>query len=695
MPGTGSDSRETLQKEVRYLKGVGPARAEKLARLGIHTVEDVLYHAPRDYEDRREITSILEAQPGESCVISGTITRPNFRRTRNPRRGILEVGVNDGTGFIKLIWFNARRSWRSSFPSGETITAYGEIDTYRGLQMVAPDYSVGEEPRESDICGGVLPVYPLTEGIYQKVMRKITRRALDEAAGEVPELLPESYRERREVTGIRRALWHLHYPPDLDAAEEARRRLGYEELFVFQSALGMRRAAVRQEPGYSFRVGPNVDEHIRRLFPFEFTSAQEKVVEEIAGDMRSEQPMNRLLQGDVGCGKTVVAVYAMLAALAESSRGMQAALMAPTEVLAEQHYLTLQSLLERAEVKTALLKGGAEGKREMLDDIADGDVDLVVGTHALIQEDVKFNKLGLIVVDEQHRFGVEQRLALGRKGTRPDVLIMTATPIPRSLALAYLSDMDVSVIDEMPPGREPVHTEALPPARWKEGYEGALEELEEGYSVFVVLPLLECSEELGLSGARHACEKLQDGLFADYECCLLHGRMSTEKKRQVMELFRTGECRVLVATTVVEVGIDVPEATAMIVQHAERLGLAQLHQLRGRVGRGDRRGLCYLLASPETEEAERRMEVLTDTTDGFRIAEEDLRLRGPGKFFGTEQSGMPDFKFCDFSDTRLLKAARKDALELVDAAPELEDHGGLRQEIYRRYGRGFVFAGVG
>jgi ATP-dependent DNA helicase RecG len=322
-------------------------------------------------------------------------------------------------------------------------------------------------------------------------------------------------------------------------------------------------------------------------------------------------------------------------------------------------------------------------------------VDLVVGTHALIQEHLEFNKLGLVVVDEQHRFGVEQRLALGRKGTRPDVLIMTATPIPRSLALAYLSDMDVSVIDEMPPGREPVRTEALPRARWKEAYRAALEELEQGYRVFVVLPLLERSEELGLSGARHACEKLQNGLFADYECCLLHGRMSTDRKRAVMERFRTGDCRVMVATTVVEVGIDVPEATVMIVQHAERLGLAQLHQLRGRVGRGDRRGLCYLLASPETEDAERRMEVLTETTDGFKIAEEDLRLRGPGKFFGTEQSGMPDFRFCDFSDTKLLKAARQDALELVGADPELRGHPRLRDEAYRRYGKGFVFAGVG
>jgi ATP-dependent DNA helicase RecG len=446
-------------------------------------------------------------------------------------------------------------------------------------------------------------------------------------------------------------------------------------------------------------VGPNVDRRIRRLFPFPFTGAQDRVVAEVAEDMRSPHPMNRLLQGDVGCGKTVVAVYAMLAALAESSQGYQVALMAPTEILAEQHYLTLERLLARAEVRTALLTSGLRPaeRREELRRLAEGETDLVVGTHALIQEDVEFRNLALVIVDEQHRFGVRQRLALRRKGPPPDVLIMTATPIPRTLALAYLSDIDTSIIDEMPPGRSAVETSLCLPQNWEQAFDFARSELAAGRQVFVVYPLVEENRDLDLTSAKEGYEELRRDVFPDAECCLLHGQMPRERKQEVMDEFRTGRAQVMAATTVVEVGIDVPQATVMIVQHAERLGLAQLHQLRGRIGRGRHPGRCFLLAEPRTEEAQQRLDVLVQTNDGFRIAEEDLRLRGPGQLFGTRQSGMPEFRIYDFSDPEILREAREDAFALTRTDPELRQpqHALLRARVLEQYGRRFVFADVG
>jgi ATP-dependent DNA helicase RecG len=408
--------------------------------------------------------------------------------------------------------------------------------------------------------------------------------------------------------------------------------------------------------------------------------------------------MNRLLQGDVGCGKTVVAVYAMLAALAESSKGYQAALMAPTEILAEQHYLTLREILNQAHVNTALLTGSLDApeRKRVLTGLRKGDISLVVGTHALIQEHVTFRNLAMVVVDEQHRFGVRQRLALRQKGLPPDVLIMTATPIPRTLAMAYLSDLDVSVIDEMPPGRKPVITEMFPPPQWEDAFQAARKELERGRRAFVVYPLVEENEDLDLTSAQEGYRRLQE-VFPEYNCCLMHGQMSQLEKQRAMEGFRRGQYQLMAATTVIEVGINVPEATVMIVQHAERMGLAQLHQLRGRIRRGHDQGRCFLLADPRTEDAHERLEALVETNDGFRIAEEDLRLRGPGQFFGTAQSGMPEFRCYDFSDQELLRRARDDARKLVGADPRLTEpqHVMLREAVLREYGEDFILADVG
>jgi ATP-dependent DNA helicase RecG len=688
-----------LQREVRYVKGVGPRRAEALARLGLCTVRDLMLHLPRDYEDRRHARPMAGLRAGEKAVVTGSIRSVQFRPTRSRSRGILEVNVEDETGSLALTWFNAAPRWQDSFPLGERITAYGTVGFYGGLQMVAPDYQVGPAPEESDKFGGILPIYPLTEGLSQGVMRKVVAGALELGAAEMEDVFPRAFRSRKGLPPITQALYDVHFPREMTDAEAARRRLTYEELFVFQTALALRRAAVRSTRGVSFRIGPNVDRRIRRLFPFPFTAAQDRVVGEVAADMRSGRPMNRLLQGDVGSGKTVVALYAMLAALAESSRGCQAALMAPTEILAEQHYLSLESLLGRARVRTALLTGGAggEGRRAGLRRLARGEVDLVVGTHALIQGDVRFRNLGLVVVDEQHRFGVRQRLALRQKGPPPDVLIMTATPIPRTLALACFADMDVSVLDEMPPGRRPVETRLCGPSEWDAAFEAARRELERGRSVFVIYPLVEESRELDLTSAKKGFELLRSEVFPDCPCCLLHGQMPHRAKRDVMERFREGRCRVMAATTVVEVGIDVPAATVMIVQHAERLGLAQLHQLRGRIGRGEHAGKCFLLADPTTEDARRRLEVLTRTSDGFRIAEEDLRIRGPGQLFGTRQSGVPEFRCYDFSDTEILKEARDDAFALVeaDAALHAPQHRLLRGEVMAHYGESFALADVG
>jgi ATP-dependent DNA helicase RecG len=688
-----------LQNEVRYVKGVGPKRAALLANMGIRTVRDLLLHLPRDYEDRRRPRPLAGVRAGEKAVISGRISTVTFRPTRSRARGILEVRVEDATGALELVWFNASPGWQRSFPDGETITAYGAVAFYGGLQMVSPDYEIGAMPAESEKFGRILPLYPLTEGLSQGVMRKVMRAALEQSASGAVDALPRSFCRERRLPELAHALWSVHFPSSTEQARAARRRLCYDELFVFQTALALRRMTARKAPGIAFRVGPNVDTRIRRLFPFAFTNAQNRVIKEVAADMRAHHPMNRLLQGDVGCGKTVVALYAMLAALAESSKGYQAALMAPTEILAEQHYLTLQSLLEKARVRTALLTSGAqpEERRRHLKRLAKGEVDLVVGTHALIQQDVELRNLALVVVDEQHRFGVRQRLALREKGLPPDVLIMTATPIPRTLALAYFADMDVSVIDEMPPGRKPVTTELCLPQDRPKAFEAAREELRAGRNVFVVYPLVEENRELDVTSAKEGYEQLSRSIFPEYACCLLHGQMPQRAKREVMEGFRDGRYQVMAATTVVEVGIDVPRATVIIIQHAERLGLAQLHQLRGRVGRGEHAGKCFLLADPSSEEARRRLQVLTQTTDGFKIAEEDLRLRGPGQLFGTEQSGMPEFKCYDFSDRSVLQEARDDAFSLVkaDAALKQPEHALLRRRVLDEYGKDLILADVG
>ncbi len=694
---TANHNMSPLFKKLTCLTGVGPSKSRLLARLGLHNVYDLLFHIPRNYEDRRRITPIRDIREGEYAVVSGRVSDVNFKRIRSRQR-MLEVFVSDSTGMIQLTWFHARPSWAESFQKKNTVTAYGKVQYYGGPQMVSPVYTTAPNPEQSAEFGCILPVYPLTEGLSQKFFRRIMREALT-AAAEVADAVPHPLARAKSFTNKTEAIRNVHFPPSLATAEHALRRLAYEELLVFQAALALQRRTIKDAKGFNFKTGRNVEQRIRRLFPFRFTDAQNKVVGELCRDLRSQRPMHRLLQGDVGCGKTVVAVYALLSALAERSKGHQTAFMAPTEVLAEQHYLTLQELLDGTDVRIMLLKGSAKPaeRREKLQRIAEGRVDLVVGTHALIQKDVAFNKLALAVIDEQHRFGVRQRLELAQKGRRPDVLLMTATPIPRTLTLACFGDMDVSVIDRMPPGRREVNTRLLGESHWKEAYQEALSELKTGGRVFVIFPLVETNHELDLSSATDAYRVLSNGIFKDYPCCLMHGRMSAETKRETMRGFRNGDYRVMVATTVVEVGIDVAEATVMIVQHAERLGLSQLHQLRGRIGRGGRPGFCFLLASDPTEDARRRLEVLCNTNDGFKIAEADLKLRGPGELFGTQQSGMPELRCYDFSDLPLLEEVRNDAFELIENDPGLDrqDNQLLKKAIRQGYAGRFALGGMG
>jgi len=686
---------------VRYLKGIGERRGQLLAGLGIKTVLDLLFVFPRTYEDRSRLVPIGEAEIGNEVTLSGRIVGVKYQRAWGARRKArLEVYVEDDTGMICAVWFNAYKNLVEKFKDGENITLFGKVGFYRQLQMINPDYCLGDAA-DMEGFGRIVPVYPATEGISQHVMRAATRQALDGFAARLPDIFPPEYLRRKQFPGIGPALSQIHFPPDQESLEAAKRRMAFEELLVFQTAVAIQRRRVKESPGLSFRIGPNVDSRIRRLFDFNFTGAQEKVVREISEDMRSPQPMHRLLQGDVGCGKTAVAIYAILAALADRRRHYQAAFMAPTEILAEQHFLTVSDMLKHADINILLLRGKMKQseRNRALQRIRTGEAQLIVGTHALIQKDVEFRNLAFVVIDEQHRFGVRQRMAIRGKGTVPDVLIMTATPIPRSLSLIYFGDLDVSVIDEMPPGRQQIKTGVFMPGLWKSAYSFAGKQLEAGRQVYVVFPLVEDSDKLvDLTSATEGFKKLSQGQFSGFECGLLHGQMPQEEKRKKMEDFRSGRYRCLIATTVIEVGIDVPNATVMIIQHAERLGLSQLHQLRGRIGRGEHESHCLLLVGPCGEDARKRLDTVKSTTDGFKVAEEDLRLRGPGEFFGTRQSGMPDLNLLDYSlDTRLLDVARKEAFTLVSADPDLsaDSHQALRQRILERFGDRLALSSMG
>ncbi len=673
-----------LDAAVTAVKGVGERLAETLAKLGLRTVGDLLQHYPRRYEDRARFARIAEVRDGETVTLAGKVTAVENRPTKT-RLVLTKISLDDGSGVATLVWFN---QWRMKqvFEKllGKRVVAYGAAKRgFASLEMTQPEWEALEEGDDSLGVGRIVPVYPATEGVSQGRLRKIIHAAVEGHAGGAPDVLPPALCARLGLPPAAEALRAIHFPDDMAALERARRRLVFQELFTMQLLLAGRRVAARESPGIAFAdtAGP-VAELVAAL-PFTLTAAQRRVIDEIAADMASPQAMNRLLQGDVGSGKTAVAMAAMLIAV---RGGCQAALMAPTEILAEQHLRSVRGTLEDLGVRVDLLTGSrpAREKEAVRDRVRSGETGVVVGTHALIQEGVSFRRLGLAVIDEQHRFGVLQRAALTDKGVRPDVLVMTATPIPRTLTLTVYGDLDVSVLDELPPGRKPVRTHCKKAGEKAAVYEGVRKLLREGRQAYVVCPLVEESEKLQARAATELAAHLAQHVFPEFAVGLLHGQMSGDEKDEVMRAFRDGRVQVLVATTVIEVGVDVPNAAVMVIEDADRFGMAQLHQLRGRVGRGQHASFCVLLADPKTEEGAARMRVLTETGDGFRIAEEDLRLRGPGEFYGTRQSGLPALRIADvLRDVDILREAREEAFALLESDPKLRraEHLPLREAL--------------
>jgi ATP-dependent DNA helicase RecG len=671
--GPPGSSAEFLATPLRFLRGVGPRRAADLARAGLIVVEDFLLRFPLRYEDRAALTSIGSLRPGHHATIVGEVVTSGIRPTRRPGFRIFEVVVRDASGHVRGTFPN-QAFLRDVFHPGQQVVLYGPVEFRQGLQLSNPEYEIirgdGEDDDEAVHTGRIVPIYEKIGGLTTRVQRTLMHRLLAEHPEAVSDPIPPAVRTRRGLPERRASIAETHFPPagtSIDVlnrfATPAQQRLIFEEFFLFQAGLldrKIRREAERKP--HVIAVDDRIRESARRVLPFKLTEGQRTALREIVDDLRQPEPMNRLLQGDVGAGKTIVA---LLAALVAMENGLQVAFMAPTEVLADQHYLTIRRLLDSSRFRVASMTGSATAakRRDVLADLASGAAHLVIGTHALVEEKVRFARLGLIVIDEQHRFGVVQRAALREKGLTPDVLVMTATPIPRTLALTTYGDLDVSTIRGLPPGRQRIATTSKPESRREDVYRHARKELEQGRQIYVIYPLVETSEKVDLRAATEMADHLQAEVFPDYRVALLHGRLKQDEKDRVMGGFSRGDVHVLVSTTVVEVGVDVANATMMVVEHAERFGLSQLHQLRGRVGRGQHASSCVLLyQAPLSDNARERLAALEETTDGFVIAERDLQLRGPGDFFGTRQSGLPTLRVGDLMrDQVLLDEARAEA----------------------------------
>ncbi len=696
MSDQGKSPAERLATQVQYLKGVGPRRAEMLERLGLRTAADLLFFFPRDYEDHTERRQVVDLEEGLLQTVRGLVEEVELRDIA-PGRNMLGMLVRVGNDHIRGVWFN-QPFLLSQYRRGQEVLLSGK-PKQRGLmwQMVHPRVTILSED-EPDTAGGILPIYHLTEGLQQWHVRRMVRAALDGYAELLEEAFTEEFLAAHDLSPLAVALPEIHFPASPQSLEKARRRFVYQELFVLQLALAIKRQQQQTlHQAEPLEATTRIDARIRRLFPFELTPGQEKAVGEIAGDMASTRPMNRLLQGDVGSGKTIVAVYAMLLAVAH---GSQAVLMAPTEILARQHALTLKRMLAASEVSLVELVGGlsAGARSRILEQIAAGEVDLVIGTQAVVQDDVRFKKIGLAVIDEQHKFGVRQRALLRESGGDPHYLVMTATPIPRTVTMTMFGDLEVSTLAGSPPGRQKIHT-YLPTEeereRWWTFYSKKLVEGRQGY---VVTPLVDESETIAAKSLEESYEALANGPLEAFRLGLVHGRMKAEEKDAVMAEFRSGEIQVLVSTSVVEVGVDVPNATLMTIESGQRFGLAQLHQLRGRISRGKFPGYCAVFANDPSEDAAARLKAFSSTTDGFKLAEVDFSLRGPGELFGTRQHGLPPFRIADLQrDSATVEEARRDAQQMVDADPGLasQEHARLRRMMLVRYGKALDLGDVG
>jgi ATP-dependent DNA helicase RecG len=705
-----------LSTSVQYVKGIGPRLAEVLAAKGIHTVADLLHYLPFRYEDRVNPRGIAELRPGEMATVIAEVRTSGLFRTR--RMPIFQMTAGQGRARLKCLWFNGTYL-RDRFKPGQMVALYGKVESDRGeLQIVQPQFEIlgdsseegGSDEADRKLAaslevGRIVPIYESAgQGrLTARWFRRIVRAALESMPAEMPDPIPAIVRSRMGLISPTEALWKVHWPEagesltDLQSARTpAHLRLIFEELFFVELGLEFKRRQMKAQTGIAFRLDDRVREAIKKILPFHPTAAQKRVLKEIATDMGKPYPMRRLLQGDVGSGKTIVAFEAAIIAI---ENGCQVALMAPTEILAQQHYFSARRILESAGYRIVLLTGSLEQdrKREIRRHIAQGNAHLVIGTHALLEESVEFAKLGLVIVDEQHRFGVMQRLKLMRKtkeeekggngtGVReaktaggdsaapePDVLVMTATPIPRTLALTLYGDLDLSVLDELPPGRTPIVTRRVSDERSSEVWDFVRKQVSAGHQAYVVYPVIEENEERELKAALKMYKELSNHVFADLKVGLLHGRLDNDLKEQVMRRFQSGELNILVATTVIEVGVDVPNATVMVIEHAERFGLSQLHQLRGRIGRGGAKSYCVLMTGGKvSEEGEQRLDAMVRTTDGFQIADLDLQLRGPGEFFGTRQAGLPSFHVANLiRDRQVLEAAKREAAAVV-AGPNAE-----------------------
>ena len=673
-----------LNKEIQFVKGIGPKRAEKLHKLNIFTLKDLIYYFPRQYEDRSVIKKISQLENEDKVSIKGIITKID---TYSPRKGmkITRIDLRDDTGYIKMSFFNQEYITKI-FKSGDSVLVFGKVKFENNFKEFVPIEIEHYTNKPSSTCK-IEPVYPLTYGLTNKELQGMIKSVLTKEEFRIKEYLPKYILEKYKLCGIDYAVRNIHFPSNKDALKVALYRLVFEEFLILQLGLFYFKSGVNEASGIEFEEKEKLNDIIKSL-PFNLTKAQNRALDEITKDMQSPKVMNRLVQGDVGSGKTVVALLALASAVLN---GYQGALMAPTEILASQHYDSFKEILEVFNIKSELLVGSLtkKQKEKVLQKVKNQEIDILIGTHALIEDKVEFKNLGLVITDEQHRFGVRQRGRLSNKGNSPDILVMTATPIPRTLALILYGDLDISIIDELPPGRQPIETIAIEQKRREEAYENLVrDEVEKGRQVYIVCPLVDESEKIEATAAVELVEELKREFFSDLKVGLLHGKMRPAEKDAIMDDFKNKKLDILVSTTVIEVGVNVPNATLMIIENAERFGLAQLHQLRGRVGRGKHKSYCILIYNSKTEVCKERMAIMEETTDGFKISQKDLEIRGPGEFFGTRQHGLPELKVANiFKHIKILKQAQLEARYIIGQDTRLQfiENKKLKEEILYKF----------
>ena len=673
-----------LNKDIQYVKGIGPKKASKLNKLGIFTINDLIYYFPRQYEDRNKLKKICQLEDKEKATIRAIISSIE---TSTPRKGlsITKLSVRDETGFAKLVFFNQDYIVKS-FKSGDTILVFGKVKKdFNGVELSSCEVEqMSNNPKST--CG-IMPIYPLTYGLTNKELMGIIKIIFTNEQIVVKEYLPKRIIEKYKLCSIDYAIKNLHNPTNKESLKIALYRMVFEEFLILQLGLFLFKNGVVEKDGIYFNRHDNLKAILDSL-PFKLTNAQNRAFNEILDDMASNKVMNRLVQGDVGSGKTVVALLSLANCVLN---GYQGALMAPTEILAEQHYISLNETLSQFGMNIGLLVGSLTKKQKenILEKVKNKEIDILIGTHALIEDKVEFNNLGIVITDEQHRFGVRQRNKLSEKGYNPDILVMTATPIPRTLALILYGDLDISIIDELPPGRQPIETIAVYKDKRDKAYNSLVrEEVEKGRQVYIVCPLVEESEAIEAKSAVELVEELRSEYFSDLRLGLLHGKMKPSEKDEIMKSFKNRELDILVSTTVIEVGVNVPNSTLMIIENAERFGLAQLHQLRGRVGRGKLKSYCILIYSSKSEVCSQRMGIMEETTDGFKISEKDLEIRGPGEFFGTRQHGLPELRVANiFKHMKILKLAQQEARYIISEDLKLQNYENkkLKQEVLKKF----------